>query len=102
MAISNSISTLQSAIGSLAVSGSQQAGKTPDSTQVAAGGGKADGRLDQTSLSSESGLVALAAASPDVRLDKVAALQQAISNGSYHVAASAVADKIVEGLLTGR
>lgn len=57
---------------------------------------------DQANLSSESGLVALAAASPDVRLDKVAALQQSISNGTYRIPSSAVANKIVDSLLNDR
>jgi negative regulator of flagellin synthesis FlgM len=35
----------------------------------------------------------------DVRGDKVAALQQAISSGTYNVASSAVADKLMSALL---
>jgi negative regulator of flagellin synthesis FlgM len=57
-------------------------------------------QADQTSLSSASSLVAQALRAPDVRADKVAALQQAINSGTYSVPASAVAGKIVDSLLT--
>jgi len=35
----------------------------------------------------------------DVRSDKVAAIQNAIANGTYHVPASAVAGKMVDAML---
>ena len=57
-------------------------------------------KADQASLSTVGGLVAAASAGSDVRTEKVAALQQAISSGSYHVPASAVAGKIVDSLLS--
>jgi len=53
-------------------------------------------------LSAAGGLVASAAAQSDVRLAKVAQLQQAIASGNYKVAASDVADKLVSSLLSGR
>jgi flagellar biosynthesis anti-sigma factor FlgM len=55
---------------------------------------------DQANVSSTGGLVAQALNTPDVRLDKVAALQSAISSGTYQVPASAVAGKIVDSLLS--
>jgi negative regulator of flagellin synthesis FlgM len=54
---------------------------------------------DLTDLSSTGGLVAQALSGSDVRADKVAALQQAIGDGSYSVSSSDVADKIVQSLL---
>jgi anti-sigma28 factor (negative regulator of flagellin synthesis) len=36
----------------------------------------------------------------DVRLEKILPLQQAIANGSYHVAASDVAGKLIDSLLS--
>ncbi len=54
---------------------------------------------DKANVSSTGGLVAQALSTPDVRLDKVAALQSAIASGTYQVPASAVAGKIVDSLL---
>ncbi|MEO6802001.1 MAG: flagellar biosynthesis anti-sigma factor FlgM [Granulicella sp.] len=54
---------------------------------------------DQTSLSSASTLLAQALTTSDVRMDKVASLQQAINSGSYHVSSSDVADKLLNSLL---
>jgi negative regulator of flagellin synthesis FlgM len=56
---------------------------------------------DQASLSTAGGLIAqaISGSNSDVRTDKVAALQQAIANGTYHVASSDVAGKIVDSLL---
>ena len=54
---------------------------------------------DQTSVSSAASLVAQVLNTSDARLEKVAALQAQIANGSYQVPASAVASKIVEDLL---
>jgi flagellar biosynthesis anti-sigma factor FlgM len=56
-------------------------------------------QLDQTRLSSTSGLVAQAMEGPDIRSAKVASLQQAIAAGNYSVSSSDVADKIIESLL---
>ncbi len=53
---------------------------------------------DQTTLSATAGLVAQAMEGSDVRFEKVASLQQAISAGSYSVSSSDVADKIIHSL----
>jgi negative regulator of flagellin synthesis FlgM len=55
---------------------------------------------DRANLSSTGGLVGEALASSDVRSAKVAALQQAIADGSYSVSSSDVADKIIQSLLS--
>jgi negative regulator of flagellin synthesis FlgM len=59
----------------------------------------ANTQTDQTNLSSASGLVTQALEGSDVRLDKVASLQQAIASGTYSVSSSDVADSIIDSLL---
>jgi negative regulator of flagellin synthesis FlgM len=54
---------------------------------------------DDANLSSAGGLVAKALEGSDVRTDKVAALQQAITDGSYNVSSSDVAEKIIKSFL---
>lgn len=54
---------------------------------------------DQTSLSTASTLLAQALQTPDVRTEKVASLQAAISAGTYQVSSSDVADKLIDSLL---
>jgi negative regulator of flagellin synthesis FlgM len=56
-------------------------------------------QTDQTNLSSASSLVTQALEGSDVRLDKVASLQQAIATGTYNVSSSDVADSIIDSLL---
>ncbi len=58
-----------------------------------------NGRGDATRLSTASAAVAQAAAGPDVRTEKVAALQAAIAKGTYIVSAGDVADKLIGSLL---
>ena len=55
---------------------------------------------DQANVSVAGGLAAQGTSTGDVRLDKVAALQQQIAAGTYRVSAGDVADKIVESLLS--
>jgi negative regulator of flagellin synthesis FlgM len=53
---------------------------------------------DQAKLSTTGGLISQALAGSDVRSDKVAALQNQISDGSYNVSSSALADKLIGAL----
>jgi negative regulator of flagellin synthesis FlgM len=70
------------------------------SSVSAASGSGAAGTVDQTSLSTTSGLVAQTlGGSDDVRTEKVAALQQSIASGTYNVSAADVADKVISALL---
>jgi flagellar biosynthesis anti-sigma factor FlgM len=54
---------------------------------------------DEARLSSTGGLISQALESSDVRTAKVEALQKAISDGSYNVSSSDVADKMIQSLL---
>lgn len=54
---------------------------------------------DQASLSAVGGLVAQALGSSDVRSEKVASLQQAISAGQYNVSSTEVAAKLLQSML---
>jgi flagellar biosynthesis anti-sigma factor FlgM len=51
---------------------------------------------DSASLSGASFSLAASLAKDDVRLDKVAALQAAINDGSYSVPSASVADRLME------
>jgi negative regulator of flagellin synthesis FlgM len=50
---------------------------------------------DRTEVSTAASLAHQAMSVPDVRMDKVAAVQQALANGTYQVSAADVADKLV-------
>ena len=101
----NGISTLQTALGTLNVGESAPASATQNKTGATTGtqssAAAQAGTTDRTSLSAAGGLAAQGADNSDVRLGKVSELRQAINSGTYNVSASAVADKIVEGLLSG-
>ena len=56
-------------------------------------------QADNASLTSTAGVLAQAVNGDDVRTDKVAALQAAITSGTYNVPASAVADKLIQSML---
>ena len=67
-----------------------------DSIASAAG---ASSHPDSAHLSATASQVSESSAGSEVRLDKVAAIQNALAQGSYHVAASDVATKVVDTLL---
>jgi negative regulator of flagellin synthesis FlgM len=54
---------------------------------------------DRAEVSTAASLAHQAMAVPDVRVEKVAALQQSIASGTYHVSAADVADKLVRQML---
>lgn len=54
---------------------------------------------DETTLSPAASLVTQALAGTDVRMEKVAALQQSIASGEYSVSSSAVAAKVLNALM---
>jgi negative regulator of flagellin synthesis FlgM len=105
MAGLDGISTLTQVLGSLSpsggVNGAASVAETSRSSAEKTGndGAGAPSATDKTSVSSTGGLVAAALTTPDVRLDKVAALQTTIADGSYNVSSADVASKIVDSLL---
>jgi flagellar biosynthesis anti-sigma factor FlgM len=54
---------------------------------------------DQTNFSAAASLIAQPPDGSDARLERVSALQQAISAGTYNVSASDVADKLIQTLV---
>ncbi|MGC2639102.1 MAG: flagellar biosynthesis anti-sigma factor FlgM, partial [Acidobacteriaceae bacterium] len=67
----------------------------PQSEAVPAGAGN----TDEATLSPAASLAAQAAPDSDVRMDKVAAVQQALAAGTYNVPAGAVAGKVIDQML---
>jgi negative regulator of flagellin synthesis FlgM len=53
---------------------------------------------DQTSFSAAASLIGQPQGGSDVRSERVSALQQAISAGTYNISASDVADKLIQTL----
>ena len=101
MSISNGIASLQSLANTVAPAsqaapaGKEQQIKTAVQLHTPA---KVNQAVDQAVISSTSGLLTQALNASDVRLEKVLPLQGAIASGSYSVASSDVADKIISSL----
>ena len=97
------INSLHTVLSSLNVNDAAPVAETQAKATTAKGADltatQATGTTDRASFSAAAGLAAQATDNSDVRLTKVAELRQAIASGTYNVPASAVADKIVEGLL---
>jgi negative regulator of flagellin synthesis FlgM len=84
--------------------GMQQLFSSPEVTETAGktspqGSQKVEAGTDQATLSTAASLAAAAAPDSDVRMDKVAEIQQALASGSYNVPASAVAGKMIDRML---
>ena len=96
MDIRNSLDGLKSLLGvpSTAPAAPQQ------TKSGAAAGGSARGS-DRATFSSAGSEVSLTAADSGVRMDKVAGIQAALAAGTYNVPPSAVASKVVDGMLGG-
>jgi flagellar biosynthesis anti-sigma factor FlgM len=97
------INSLQKMLGALQVNESTSvngaaAAKAGSSTSAAPAATSGSANVDHASFSA-SGMAAMSTDMSDVRTTKVAELRQAISNGTYNVPASAVADKMVENML---
>jgi negative regulator of flagellin synthesis FlgM len=82
----------------------QQLFSSPEVTEAAGktsaqGSQRAEAEGDQATLSTAASMAAAAAPDSDVRMDKVAEIQQALASGSYNVPASAVAGKMIDQML---
>ncbi|HEY1498730.1 MAG TPA: flagellar biosynthesis anti-sigma factor FlgM [Acidobacteriaceae bacterium] len=54
---------------------------------------------DRTTLSAAASLAAAAGPDSDVRMEKVAAIQQVLASGTYNVSSSEVAGKMIDHML---
>ncbi len=102
MAALGGISNLVAAFGTSSpnnVSATSEAAPAAVENKGQAAAKRVDINQDQTSVSSAASLVAQVLNTSDTRLEKVAAIQAQIANGTYQVPAVAVASKIVEDLL---
>lgn len=97
MSFGDGIGELKNVLSTLTPVGEAQAASRSANTTLPASSGTAP--ADEASLSSASGLVSKALAIPDVRMEKVEALRQAIADGSYQVPSSEVAGKVIESLI---
>jgi flagellar biosynthesis anti-sigma factor FlgM len=96
MDIRNSLDGLKSLLG-VAQPSSEPAQARSSSTATANGLSS-----DRATVSSTGSEVASALTDSSVRMDKVTAVQAALAAGTYNVAASAVASKVVDAMLGGR
>jgi flagellar biosynthesis anti-sigma factor FlgM len=98
MDINNSANVLGTLLGLDPTRAAQrtQSSQTVSAASSAASTG-ADFDGDQAQVSAAGTLAATA--SPDVRTEKVAAIQTAIASGNYNVSAAAVASKLVSSML---
>jgi negative regulator of flagellin synthesis FlgM len=94
MNVNNNLQGMQQLLSSQEVS--SPAGKTEGS-----GAQPVQGSADQATLSAAASVAAAASATPDsdVRMEKVAAIQQALASGTYNIPASEVAGKMMDHML---
>jgi negative regulator of flagellin synthesis FlgM len=81
------------------VSQSQTVASTP-SVKTGANAQNESLNADKAQLSATASQAAQSSSTSDVRLDKVASIQNALQAGTYSVSASDVAEKIIGSLLT--
>lgn len=99
MSFGDGISDLKQALSAIIPATKPQAAAR---TEATANGGPLklqEPQVDAANLSKAGGLAAQVFGSSDVRTEKIAALQQAIANGSYKVPSSEVAGKMIQSLL---
>ena len=92
MNVKTDLQALQQIFPSTAPEKAGAATRGAGTPQVAAGS-------DEATLSTAASLAAQAAPDSDVRMEKVAQVQQAIAAGTYHVPSSQVADRMIDSLL---
>jgi negative regulator of flagellin synthesis FlgM len=92
MNVNNNLQGVQQLFSSQEVS--QPSGKTAASDAQPARAG-----TDQATLSTAASAAAAAEPDSDVRMDRVAEIQQALASGTYNVPASEVAGKMIDQML---
>lgn len=92
MNVNNSLQGLQQLFASEPVT--QPAGKAGASNSAAGKTG-----TDQATLSTAASMAAASAPDSDVRMEKVASIQQALAADTYHVPASEVAGKLIDHMM---
>lgn len=95
MNIRNDLPPIQSVAGDTQVSAVEKPANTASASPAAAG-------TDHAKLSSAASLASQAASLPDVRSEKVASIQSAISAGTYNVSSADVASSLVNYMLGSR
>ncbi|MGA8111755.1 MAG: flagellar biosynthesis anti-sigma factor FlgM [Acidobacteriaceae bacterium] len=93
MNVNNNLQGLQQLFSSDPVARAENAGGG------SAGVAEVGGGSDQATLSSAASAAAQTAPDADVRMDKVAQVQQAVAAGTYQVPSSAVAEKMIGQML---
>ncbi|HVT99297.1 MAG TPA: flagellar biosynthesis anti-sigma factor FlgM [Acidobacteriaceae bacterium] len=78
---------------------SQEVPQTSGKTGTVEPAGTKAGGADQATLSSAGSLASGAPLDSDVRMEKVAAIQQAVVSGTYNVPATEVAGKMIDHML---
>ena len=91
MNVHNNLQGLQQLLASQEV-----ASPAPGKRAATTGSGS---NADEATLSSAASAAAQSAPDSDVRMDKVAAVQKALAEGSYNVASSDVANRMIDAML---
>lgn len=92
MNVQNDLQGMQQLFSSQEVT---QTASKPGASQA----GEANAGADQATLSPAASAASAAATDADVRMEKVAAIQQALLDGTYGVPASKVAGKMIDHML---
>ena len=95
MDIRNSLEGLRTLLGVNATSSGATQGKSAPASSSGSGS-----MTDRATLSSAASEISDASSGEGVRMEKVAAVRQALAAGTYSVPASAVASKVVEAMLS--
>lgn len=92
MNVNNNLQGMQQLFSSQEVTGPASKTEGSDATAVQAG-------TDKATLSTAASVAAAAAPDSDVRMEKVAAIQQALADGTYNIPASEVAGKMIDHMI---
>lgn len=99
MTYSNGLGSLQNLMGTVAASDTKRTDAVATTAKSATTAASVTVGVDQTKISSTSGLLGQALSGPDARMPKVLALSAAIAAGTYQVSSQDVAGKMIDSLL---